>query len=267
MGERPPEDHVELFFVGNATLIIRYGPLTLLTDPNFLHRGEYAYLGHGLLSRRRTEPALNAAALPSDLDGVILSHLHGDHFDRVARAELPRRPPVVTTPQAATKLGGWGFKTRPLATWATTELADGDERLRIVSVPAVHARGLMRSLLPPVMGSVLELYRDDEVVRRVYLSGDTVTGPHLDDIAAHFPSIDSAVVHLGGTRVLLHTVTMDAAQGVDFLRRVRPPRAVAVHHDDYGVFRSPVQRFVRGAAKFMPGVHVEVPERGATVPL
>jgi hypothetical protein len=32
--------------------------------------------------------------------------------------------------------------------------------------------------------------------------------------------------------VLLHTVTMDATQGIDFLRRIRPGTFISVHHDD-----------------------------------
>lgn len=36
-----PQDRgpARITFIGNATLLIEYGPLTLLTDPNFLHRG------------------------------------------------------------------------------------------------------------------------------------------------------------------------------------------------------------------------------------
>ncbi len=73
-----------IFFVGTATTIIRFGEVTLLTDPNFLHKSERAYLGRGLSSRRRTDPALTLEQLPP-LDAVVLSHLHGDHWDRVAR--------------------------------------------------------------------------------------------------------------------------------------------------------------------------------------
>jgi len=100
-----------LTFVGTATTLLRLGPFTLLTDPNFLHRGQRAYLGKGLFSKRRTEPALQPGQLP-DLDGIVLSHLHGDHFDRVARKELDWSPPVFTTPQAARRLEKWGF-SRP----------------------------------------------------------------------------------------------------------------------------------------------------------
>ena len=255
-----------LTFIGTATTLLRLGGFTLLTDPNFLHRGQRAYLGKGLWSRRLTEPAMQPHELPQ-LDAVVLSHLHGDHFDRVARRWLDRQTPVFSTPSAARRLGQWGFDAHGMRTWEGVELTHGDERLQVESVPGVHAYGLMGRLLPPVMGTVLTHTGADGEQHRVYVTGDTLTGDHLDAVRERHPRLDAAVVHLGGTRVLLHTVTMDAAQGVDFLRRVRPPRAVAVHHDDYGVFRSPVQRFVRGAAKFMPGVQVEVPERGETIAL
>ncbi|WP_289465058.1 MBL fold metallo-hydrolase, partial [Klebsiella pneumoniae] len=74
--------------------------ITLLTDPNFLHRGERAYLGYGLLSRRLHDPALAIDRLPA-LDGVLLSHMHGDHWDRVAQNGLDRTLVVITTPHAA----------------------------------------------------------------------------------------------------------------------------------------------------------------------
>src|SRR3954454_4640832 len=85
-----------LTFIGTATALIRLGPFTLLTDPNFLHRGERAYLGYGLWPKRRTEPAREPNELPR-LYGVILSHMHGDHWDRRARAGLDKRLPIVTT--------------------------------------------------------------------------------------------------------------------------------------------------------------------------
>ena len=84
----------------------------------------------------------------------------------------------------------------------------------------MHARGLMGALLPPVMGWVAGARDAGEVRRRLYVSGDTLTGTHLDEIRRRHPDIDLAVMHLGGTRVLFHMVTMDAGQGVDFLRRV-----------------------------------------------
>jgi hypothetical protein len=47
-----------LQLVGNATVLLRLGGLTVLTDPNFLAAGQRAYLGYGLSSRRLRAPAL-----------------------------------------------------------------------------------------------------------------------------------------------------------------------------------------------------------------
>jgi L-ascorbate metabolism protein UlaG (beta-lactamase superfamily) len=125
----------------------------------------------------------------------------------------------------------------------------------------------MGRLLPPVIGTVLELVHDQDVVRRVYLSGDTLTGDHVDEIARRYPDLDAVVMHLGGTRVLFRTVTMDAVQGVDFLQRLRPPRAVPVHHDDYGVFASPLSDFLRAARSAGFAKVVTPVARGETVSL
>jgi L-ascorbate metabolism protein UlaG (beta-lactamase superfamily) len=117
------------------------------------------------------------------------------------------------------------------------------------------------------MGTLLEHTRGGRVRRRVYLSGDTLSGDHLDEIAHRHPDIDVAVVHLGGTRVLLHTVTMDGEQGVDFLRRVRPAQAIPVHYDDYRIFRSPLSEFQSLATSAGLGHLVRPVRRGETLDL
>ena len=255
-----------LHFIGTATTVITLGSFTLLTDPNFLHRGQRAYLGWGLSSPRLTDPAMDPEHLPP-LDAILLSHLHGDHFDRVSKARLDRTPPLLTTPHAVRRLDRWGFDARALETWDEHVLAKGDEQLRVTSVPAIHARGVLGKMLPPVMGSVLQHVVAGEVRRCVYVSGDTLTGAHVDEVRARFPDIDAAVVHLGGTRVLLRTVTMDDRMGVDFVERCRPSVVVPVHHDDYRVFRSPLSDFVERARAVGLAATVRCPARGEIVSL
>jgi len=262
----PGERTDSLTFVGNATTLLRLGSFTLLTDPNFLRRGQRAYLGKGLWSRRLKDPALGVDELPS-LDAVVLSHLHGDHWDRVARRGLARTSPIITTTHAARRLPRHGFTTHGLDTWQDHVLAKDGEELRVESLPGVHARGAMGKLLPPVMGSLLEHRVNGAVRMRVYLSGDTLTGNHLDTIRERHPDIDVAVVHLGGTRVLARTVTMDALQGVDFLRRVAPRSAIPVHYDDYTVMKSSLSDFLAAARRAEFGDLVRPVTRGETVRL
>ncbi|WP_127480564.1 MBL fold metallo-hydrolase [Nocardioides pantholopis] len=256
-----------LEFLGTATTLLRLGPFTLLTDPNFLHRGQRAYLGKGLFSKRLTEPSRQPYELP-ELDAVVLSHLHGDHFDRIARRELDRGLPVLTTPAAGRKLRSWGFgSARGMTTWETHELVDGDWRLGVTAVPGQHGPGIARHLMPPVMGTVLELSRAGGAPWRGYLSGDTLCRPWLREIVERTGPLDAAVLHLGGTRALGLLVTMDGDQGADLVTLLRPAVTVPVHHDDYTVFRSPLSDFLRACDERAVPTQVRTVARGATIPL
>jgi L-ascorbate metabolism protein UlaG (beta-lactamase superfamily) len=235
----------ELLFIGTATVLLRFGGFTVLTDPNFLHQGEHAPLGGGLRSRRLTEPAMAVEELPP-LDVVVLSHHHGDHFDHRAAEGLPRDVPIVTTAHAARKLGKQGFtNARPLATWEHQDLRRRDRTLRITATPGRHAPGALDAVMPPVMGSVLEYGDDQDADLRIYITGDTLVHDRLRDIPRRYPDLHLALLHLGGTKVLGVTLTMDAEQGVEALRIVRPRHAVPIHYDDYTVFKSPLADFVR----------------------
>jgi L-ascorbate metabolism protein UlaG (beta-lactamase superfamily) len=250
-----------LTFLGTATVLVQYGGFTVLTDPNFLHRGQLAYLGKGLVSRRRTQPALDIADLPP-LDAVVLSHLHGDHFDRVARRGLAKDVPVLTTRAAARKLRTWGFANAvALSTWQSYELRSprGDV-LTVTATPGRHARGPLQAALPPVMGSVWQYAPAADEPLSMYVTGDTLVVDDLREIPRRHPSLDLGLWHLGGTRIpgvlgLGALVTMDGRMGADLLELVRPRTTVPIHYDDYGVFRSPLRDFLREVERRgLPGV-------------
>lgn len=232
-----------VLFVGTATTLVRFLGFTVLTDPNFLHKGEHVRLGYGLRSTRRTEPALQPHELPP-LHAVVLSHLHEDHWDRVSEASLDRRLPVLTTPAAARALRGKGFEEAvALRTWQDATLRRGPATLRVTSMPARHGPALLHRVLPEAMGSLLDYEWRGEVVFRIYVSGDTLVHRDLAEIPRRFPGVDLALLHLGGTRVAGVLLTMDGRQGIEAFRIVKPRRAIPIHYDDYGVFRSPLSDF------------------------
>ena len=227
-----------IFFVGTATVILRYAGFTILTDPNFLHKGDHVHLGYGLHSERLTEPALALEQLPP-VDFVLLSHMHGDHFDHVVSERLDRHVPILTTKHAAASLKGLGFQ-RPIAfdTWDSIEVVRGDARMRVTAMPGKHAPGLLRLMIPPTMGSMLEFGG-----LRIYITGDTLIHEHLKEIPRRYPDIDVALLHLGGTRIAGVLLTMDAKQGVEAIRITNPRTAIPIHYNDYGVFKSPLDDF------------------------
>ena len=233
-----------IFFIGTATVLIRYAGFTILTDPNFIHMHEQVDLGNGLSATRQTNPAIEIHDLPP-IDLIVLSHFHGDHFDQVAERELDKALPIVTVPEAAKELEQRGFTNLyPIETWASCSVAKGDARLRITATPGRHGPPVVSFLLPDVMGSILEFQAGAaEPLVRMYITGDTLIIDDLLEIPRRYPDIDLALLHLGGTRALGILVTMDAEQGVEMLRIVQPKLAIPIHYNDYDVFKSPLSDF------------------------
>lgn len=53
-----------VFFIGNATVLLRFGGFTILTDPTFIHMHEEVSIGYGMHSKRLTNPAIEIGDLP-----------------------------------------------------------------------------------------------------------------------------------------------------------------------------------------------------------
>jgi len=248
--ENPDFGSGSIFFVGTATVLIRYAGFTILTDPNFLHQGDHVHLGYGLVSRRLTNPAVELEDLPP-LDFVLLSHLHGDHFDRVAEHKLNKATPIFSTRHAVSYLERKRFTSaHALETWESLSIIKGSAHVGLTAMPGTHAPGPLSSLLPPVMGSMLEFGMAEGGTRlRLYISGDTLIHEQLKEIPRRYPEIDLAFLHLGGTRVIGIMVTMDAGQGVEAIRIIEPRTAIPIHYNDYTVFKSPLEDFKRAVAE------------------
>ena len=238
----------DVYFIGNATTLIRFGGLTILTDPVFLHKGEHVDLGHGIWARREVEPACQIADLPP-IDLIVLSHYHGDHFDDVAAQELDKKLPIVSTADAVDKLSALGFEQGyPLDTWESLVVSKGDATLTITAMPAKHAaEESVDELLMPVNGHVLDFSRNDDHLYRLYITGDTMLVDSLEDIPRRYPDIDLGLIHTGGTTFLVTIVTMTGEQAVKAVEITKPRTAIPIHYNDFSVFHSGLDDFKKAA--------------------
>ena len=250
-----------IFFIGNATLLIKYAEFTILTDPTFIHMHEKDPLGYGLDTTRLTNPAMEINQLPP-LDLVLLSHFHGDHFDQVTIRELDKSLPIVTNSHAVDELSIRGFiNTKKLETWENTAFTKKDNNnnnveLQITATPGRHGPFPVAMFLPKVMGSILDFKRkgdrDDSnsttisnsnQLFRIYITGDTTVFDDIKEIPKRYPNIDLALLHLGGTTIMGIMLTMDAKEGLEMFNIVNPKKAIPIHYNDYDVFKSPIEDF------------------------
>jgi L-ascorbate metabolism protein UlaG (beta-lactamase superfamily) len=241
-------DEGAVYFVGNATTLIRFGGLTVLTDPAFLHKGAHVDLGHGIWARREVEPACQIADLPP-IDLVVLSHYHGDHFDDVAARDLDNELPIVSTADAVDKLSALGFQRGySLDTWESLTVQKGDATLQITAMPARHAtEEAVNEMLMPVNGHLLDFRRDGDQLYRLYITGDTMLVDSLEDIPRRYPDIDLGLIHTGGTTFLITVVTMTGEQGVKAVEITKPRTAIPIHYNDFSVFLSGLDDFKAAA--------------------
>jgi L-ascorbate metabolism protein UlaG (beta-lactamase superfamily) len=250
--EQPPVSELgSVLYAGTATTLIQFAGLTVLTDPNFLRRGEKIQIGYGMQATRLTNPAIDFDDLPA-IDFVLLSHLHEDHFDRFVQEHLVEDVPILTTMPAARTLRARGFtRTCGLRTWDSVMVRKGPASLRITAMPGTHGPLLVASLLPEVMGSMLE-FRDERTggEYRMYISGDTLVHRDLWEIPRRYPNVDLALLHLGGARVMGISVSMDAEQGIQALKIIGPGLAIPVHYNDYDIFKDPLENFMRAVEDY-----------------
>lgn len=253
-------------FVGNATTLLRLGAFTVLTDPAFGPAGSRVHLGYGAWTKRLRDPVLDVLK-DVRLDAMLLSHLHGDHFDRQARQRVEPTLPIITTPQAARKLRRKRhLAVHGLPTWECHEWLRDRQRLRITAVPGRHGPGVVNRLLPDVMGSVVQLEVDGRCALKLYITGDTLYQDALAEIPRRFGDIDAMLIHLGGTRLAGLLLTMDDRQGVEVAELIRPGLTLPIHYDDYQVMKSPLSDFLTRAERHgLAGVRPI--DRGATLNL
>ncbi|MFT6558850.1 MBL fold metallo-hydrolase [Sneathiella sp.] len=73
----PPDNDLQVTWIGHSTLLIQFDGINILTDPMFSERASpFSFAG----PKRYTAPALSIDQLP-DIDAVIISHNHYDHMD------------------------------------------------------------------------------------------------------------------------------------------------------------------------------------------
>lgn len=116
-------------WIGHATVLLRVGGQTLLTDPVFSKRVGMTIAGVTMGVARVRPPALDIEHLPA-IDAVVLSHAHFDHLDRPSLERLakgPARGATVVTAVHTRRLIPRGFGRVVELPWSSSFTLDGPD--------------------------------------------------------------------------------------------------------------------------------------------
>lgn len=246
---------MELQLIRNAALKLRYGGRIILVDPDLGQlRSRRSFTG------RSENPMVPLPmAIEEILDGVdlvLVSHLHADHFDEVAKSQVPKPLPLICRPGDEATITAAGFSdVRPLA---------GEMRLGSLTFrpqPAQHGTGAVLALMGEVMGFTLEAPGEPTL----YWCGDSVLYPPLSAaVAAANP--DVIVTHSSGAKWDGTLIVMDAEQTLDLCEAEPQATVIATHMEalDHGtVSREALRQAAdaRGIGK----ERLHIPEDGETL--
>jgi L-ascorbate metabolism protein UlaG (beta-lactamase superfamily) len=249
-----PEKPLTVTYLGHAAVLIELDGVRVLTDPVLRRR---------VMHLRRLVAKVQAAEV-GKLDGILVSHLHFDHFDPDTLKRFDRQIRVVVPRGGAVSyLERRGFTDVHGAEPGTVV------PLGSVSVRAVHARHSGSRGTPgmsgPALGYVLEGSES------VYFAGDTALDPEM----AESSGADVALLPVAGWGPRLpegdHMNPLSAAQALSLLR---PRLAIPIHwgtytplwvRGGYTANQEAAREFERQAAAVSPSVEVRVLLPGETV--
>lgn len=245
--------------IGGPTALIELGGLRLLTDPTFDQPQEYPRL------RKLAPPAVSADEVGA-IDAVLLSHdQHKDNLDDAGRDYLDSVPLVLTTPDAAGRLGG---RSDGLAPWAHTDVARPDGGwLRVTGVPARHGP----EGCEPVTGQVTGFVLSGDGLPTVYVSGDNASLDVVRDIASRLGPFDAAVLFAGAARTSLFDgapLTLTSELAAEATKVLGVADVVPVHFEGWAHFSqgAGTLRTAFAAAGLTPRLHLLAPGESITLP-
>lgn len=171
--------------IRNATLVVQYAGKKFLVDPFLADKGTYPPFPNSL-RQDQNNPLVDLPTsidnIISDIDAVILTHLHLDHWDDAAKEVLPKDIKMfVQNAEDAEEVKSAGFQNIEVLQEDTVF-----EDIQLIKTKGEHGRGEILKLAGLVCGVIFK--HSDE--KTLYVAGDTVWYAAVQEtIDTHKPDI------------------------------------------------------------------------------
>jgi len=253
---RSEHSAARLTWLGHSTVLVDLDGVRLLTDP--VLRSRVAHLRR----RERVDPAHY-----TNIDAVLVSHLHFDHLDLPSLERLGHGMQLVVPRGGGNLLRQRGFRR-------VAEVEPGEEvQIGALTVCPTYAEHKGTRL--PFFGvSALTLGYTITGSSSIYFAGDTELFDGMEEIGR---GLDIALVPIWGWGPTAGRGHLDPRRAAEALRLLRPHLAVPIHWGTYAplvfgrlqtaLLADPVTAFRRHAAELAPEVDVHVLGLGGTLHL
>lgn len=148
--------------------------------------------------------------------GILITHTHDDHFDAATLRDYPDKSVRVIVPR------GLGAKVRAMGYEDVVELDQWDRsQIGSVIVTAVPARHSVLENGYVLQGNSVTLY----------VAGDTRFDEQMfREIRGLFPTIDAALLPVGGIRIMGERLDMTPEEAADAFEILKPQHAIPYHY-------------------------------------
>jgi L-ascorbate metabolism protein UlaG (beta-lactamase superfamily) len=184
--------------VRNATLLIEYAGVRFLVDPMLAPKG--AYPGFEGTANSHLRNPLVDLIVPMDeivdVDAVIVTHTHPDHWDDAAVARVPKDLPLFAQNQKDRALiESAGFSDVHVLAEGTTF-----KGVSLTKTPGQHGSDQAYAVIGEMLGEVCGIVFKHPSEKILYVAGDTVWNAYVhDSLKAHRP--DVIVLNCGDAQV------------------------------------------------------------------
>ncbi|MEO8129236.1 MAG: MBL fold metallo-hydrolase [Bryobacteraceae bacterium] len=229
--KRWPDQGLHVAWLGHSTALIKIDGFTIITDPVFSDRAGVNLGVTTLGVKRLVAPALEISDLP-EVDLILLSHAHMDHFDLPSLRRLEsKQVDVITAAQTSDLLRVTKYKSVSELKWSESKQV-GPANIRGLEVNHWGAR-VRTDTFRGFNGYLLQVGR-----YRVLFAGDTANTDKLRGVAGS-ASVDLAIMPIGAYNPWIH-YHCNPEQAWRMTQEARAEHVLPVHHSTFQLSREPV---------------------------
>ncbi len=259
--EDTKNNKIKITWISGPSMLIDFNGFKILTDP-MLGTGKDAFvmgnsnemfdLKKGPNIKTFTSTINDINLNTREIDLVLISHAHEDHFDQKAQKELVFDTEMLIPLFDEKSILNMGFTNASVLKPDETKVYNfNNSSIIITAVAAHHSKNKhIDSVLGEGNGYFIEFKRGTWK-KTLYWTGDSFLTYETKESIAKLSSIDILVPHLGnvGVHGALGQLSMNAKDVLEYSLYTKAKNILPIHHSTYDLYLEPISKFEKISEK------------------